>query len=367
MEVVLKVFCGNGDFVVEKAASQFMASWKKEQRGEVDEEVLEAAVGNLEQLENCLRQFYLAARSLPLWGQAKCLHLKGANFVSESSTFRSESAKKKMEAWLEFLANYLKEGVGNLPLCLLVTLYPIDRRRGEYRWFKARGVLTDMGSSCVVDEEGVRKQAEDLGISLGPQAAEVLSDRVGSAPGVLHMELEKLSTYLGEGETLQKSTVLNMVPPFGEVDFFEAVEAFFHFDLPWALEALSRQFFTDAYAGRPVLTSLQNRLRLMTQARVLLDLESSKSVWNNKFFESLATRYQSLFGEADTKSVFNLFTQNSWYLSHKIVPISRQRPLKKWMDCQVASARCFEKMLENPNEHLEVLQQLFIECLSTTG
>ena len=361
MEVVLKVFCGDEDFLVEKAASDFLASWKQAQNGQVDEEVLEAAVGNSEQLESCLRQFYLAACSLPLWGQAKCLRLKGINFMADRPTFRSESARKQLALWLEFLESRLKKGVAGSPLCFLFTCYPIDRRRGEYRFFKAQKVLTDLGSSHKMDEKTLREEAEALGMKLEGAAAEALLNRIGHVPRVAHMELEKLSTYLQAGETLRKSTVLKLVPPFGSVDFFEAVEAFFNFDLPWALEALSRQFFNDRYAGRPVLAALQNRLRLMIQTRAALDAESVQGSGGQPF---PPPRFQGLFGEANAKSSFNLFTQNSWYLSHKIVPTAKLRVLKKWVDYQLACARAFEKMLADPDGHGEVLQQLFIQCLS---
>ena len=83
-------------------------------------------------------------------------------------------------------------------------------------------------------------------------------------------ETRKLVTYLGpSGETISPSLVGEMVPSLGDSDFFEAAEAFYSLDLEWLLAAIHRHFFAG-HDARPLISSLQNRNRLLIQLKVLM-------------------------------------------------------------------------------------------------
>ena len=47
------------------------------------------------------------------------------------------------------------------------------------------------------------------------------------------------------GEFIDEQLVMELVPNFGEADFFEAADAFFSLNLEWTLEPLRRHFFTN--------------------------------------------------------------------------------------------------------------------------
>ena len=84
-------------------------------------------------------------------------------------------------------------------------------------------------------------------------------------------ETRKLASYIGaDGGEITEQMIIDMVPDFGEGDFFEASEAFFSGKLDWALDAIDRHFFQGKDA-RPLLATLQNRNRLLIQLRVLVD------------------------------------------------------------------------------------------------
>ena len=74
----------------------------------------------------------------------------------------------------------------------------------------------------------------------------------------------------GSDDVISDQLVSDIVPNFGDADFFEAADAFFSLKLDWTLEALRRHFFTSS-ESRPLLGSLQSRNRLLIQLRVLLD------------------------------------------------------------------------------------------------
>ena len=79
-------------------------------------------------------------------------------------------------------------------------------------------------------------------------------------------------------------------------------------DLEWAMDALDRYFFQGKDA-RPLLSTLQNRNRLLIQLRVLID--GGGLGVNNRLsksnLEGLSRKYAHHFGEEDEKSSLNLF------------------------------------------------------------
>ena len=154
------------------------------------------------------------------------------------------------------------------------------------------------------------------------------------------------------------------MPAFGEGDFFEAAEAFFARDLSWTLAAIHRHFFAGNDA-RPLLSALQNRNRLLIQVRVLADageVRLSGRGIDKASFERAAAAYRGAYGENPTKSAFNVFTQNLWYLG-KLA--GRGMPLLKTLiDHQQEFIRGFDEIVKRPHDQEEVIRALAIRCLA---
>ena len=80
----------------------------------------------------------------------------------------------------------------------------------------------------------------------------------------------------------------------------------------WSLAALDRYFFNEV-SCRPLLSALQNRLRLLIQIRSLADsgdLRVSAAGLPKGSFETASMRHGSTFGSA-AKSSANVFSQNA--------------------------------------------------------
>ena len=363
MKDALQIFCGDEGFLTEQAGLKHLKTHLQRHQEDVDQEVLNATVENGGAFKTFLDRFYMSARSLPLFGSKKCLYVKGMNVIADSPTGRAVSTKDLLAEWTTFLQDTLQRtGDG---LHIILTLYPVDRRRKEYRWLKTHGTFTDTGKG-LVDEAMVKKTAQQFHISITQSAVQALANRTAGSVRLLHMELGKLATYLEPNGTLEEDVVLRMVPSFGTGNFFESTEAFFSFDLSWGLEALRRQFFTDLQAGRPILVSLQNRTRLIIQLRTLLDTRQLQKNFQKEAFEALSHKHENTFGKKEKKSSFNIFTQNLWYITHKVAPTAYQRPLAYWIDCQIAYGRAFETILRHPDKQRETLEQVFISCLGAT-
>ena len=159
---------------------------------------------------------------------------------------------------------------------------------------------------------------------------------------------------------VRESYVADLVPVFGEGDFFEAAEQFFSGDLQEALRALRVHFFSG-YEGRSLLTNLQNRLRLLIQMRVLIeaDLLPAGRV-SQGALEKAAARFGPTAAEEGDKS--SVFCQNPWYLS-RLAPAAARFTLKRMFHFQEAFVQAFRGLVERPKEEESVLREVFIRCL----
>ena len=67
----------------------------------------------------------------------------------------------------------------------------------------------------------------ELDIKINEVAIQLLNDKVNGNNRLIAMEVDKLTTYVEKGGTITEELINEMVPNFGEGDFFEATDAFF--------------------------------------------------------------------------------------------------------------------------------------------
>ncbi len=355
--------CGDDDFLVSRRGRELFAEMSAGLTDEFSREVVEAAVQNLDELQAVVGRFRAAVQTLSLFGDRKAVWLKDVNFIADSVTGRSEGAK----ALVADLQSLL-EAVDPAAVGVLVTACPVDRRRTEFKSLQKLGEFEYLGGEGTGEalSELIAQEAKTLGVSFASGAREFLAAKVNGNTRLALEETRKLGTYLGDkGGVINEALIREMVPDFGEGDFFEPAEAFFSLDLAWTLDALKRYFFAG-HNARPLLSSLQGRNRLMIQLRVLLDsgeLRFGYGGLDKHAFESARQTYARHFGGLEDKSTFNLFTQNVWYLG-KLGEKTKSLPLKKLIDFQTAFVGAFEELLNRgaPEEET-VMRELAVRCL----
>ena len=195
---------------------------------------------------------------------------------------------------------------------------------------------------------------------------EFLAGKIGGHSRLGVEETRKLAAYLGkDGGPITEELITELVPDFGEGDFFEASEAFFSNDLQWALDAIERHFF-HAKDARPLLATLQNRNRLLIQLRVLSDggeLDPSQRLSKEKL-EQLGRKHAHHFSDSGEKSTLNLFTQNPWFLG-RLLPIVKRFNTRSLIDLQAALLEAFEQLLIQPrDQQVAIFKDLAIRTLS---
>jgi DNA polymerase-3 subunit delta len=354
--------CGDDDYLVTEKARVWFEAATRELEDSLSKEVVDGRAANVAEVEDAISRFTSAVQTLSLFGERKVVWLKDVNFMADSPTGRAQGTLDLLDGLKALL-----QGLDPEQVAVLITAQPVDKRRSFYKWcqktadFTAMAVGKDGVRVCV---DLIREECEAAGVSMTPAAMELLIEKVSGHTRLIVEETRKLATYAGAGAAaIDERLVTELVPNFGDADFFEAADAFYSLKLAWTLEALRRHFFTNN-ESRPLLGSLQSRNRLLIQLRALLDTGAIRPGGLSKTaLESVARSYARHFSGSDEKSPLNVFTQNPWYLS-RLVETAKRVPLKKLISFQIAFAEAFEAIIERPNEQEEVCRELAIQCLA---
>lgn len=367
--------CGADDFLVGRMGKErFEALVAESNADEFSREIVSGFANNVDEVESAVNRFRDAVQTVPMFGGKRVVWLKDVNFLADTVTGRSDGALRQVEALQEILAALDPENVA-----VLVTATPIDRRRSFPKWCESKGDYAFVGG----DADNVETlaavalgEAQANGVTFGDGAIEVLLAKVGANSRLITEEVRKLANYVsGPAETsakeggavIEEKHVVELTPNVAEGDFFEAADRFFAGDLHGTLDALQRHFFAGGDA-RPIISSLQNRNRILIQARVLIDAgdlrpPSEKFGFDKSAWARAQERYAATFGGDAEKSSFNLFTQNQWYAG-KLVAGGKLPTLRRLIDNQQEFIRAFREIIERPNEQETVLREMAVRCLT---
>lgn len=356
--------CGDDDFLVSQKGKEWFAVQTEGLADDLSKEVIDGRAGNYAEVEQALAQFRAAVQTVSMFGERKVVWLNAVNFLADSVTGRAQGTLDLLEDLKLFL-----EGIDPAGVAVLITAQPVDKRRSFYKWVQKAADFTALEAGKNAAEACARlitETCEQAGVKISRDAVQALVGKVNGNTRLIVEETHKLCTYVGtEGGGIDESLVIELVPNFGDADFFEAADAFFSLKLSWTLEALRRHFFTNNDA-RGLLGSLQSRNRLLIQLRVLLDsgaIQLGARGISKGDLEKAAGCYAQHFGESPEKSNLNVFTQNPWYLG-RLAATAQKVPLKQLVDFQIAFAAAFESIIARPNEQEEVCREMAVNCLS---
>ena len=354
--------CGADDYLVGRAGKdRFETMVKEAGADDFSREIVSGFAGNVSEVEATIHRFRESLQTMPMFGGKRVLWLKDVSFLADSVTGKAEGTLTQVEELQALLTT-----ANPAEVSVLITASPVDKRRSFIKWCEGHADYTFLGGDST-DGQGaliqtLAEEAKSLGTRLGPGAGELLLAKIGPNTRLLVEELRKLSSYAGEGATIEESHVAELSPNVAEGDFFETAEAFFSGDLKWTLAALERHFFTGGNA-RPVIAALQNRNRILIQVRALLD--SGDARLGQRGLDGLqraAGIYGHRFGEAlAEKSAYNIFTQNAWYVG-KLAQSGKLPSLRRLIDNQREFIAAFEELIHRDSEE-DVLREMAVRCL----
>jgi len=320
-------------------------------------EIIDAGAQHASDVERISQSILEAIHTQGLFGDKKVIWVKGLNFLSDTVVGKAESSKKALQELIQAF-----EHIDDQNIQLLITAFPVDRRRKEYKGLEATGSVDYIQLSGDGQGQWLKQEAQALGVSMTTDAAVALSQRLNHHNRMALSEVNKLADFVGPGGQITLDIVDAYVPVFGQVDFFAAADAFYRLDLPRALDALAQHCFAHKEV-RPLLSALQQRNRLLIQLKTLIeakDLQLSASGIAKTGLEAAREKYNFPLGE---KSTLNIFTQNPWYLG-KLAQSVQKLSLKQLVDWQLLFIQAFEELLEQPDAAQKVMERLYIKALS---
>ena len=355
--------CGPDDYLVSRIAKAHFAEMA-EGLGEFSTDIVSGFVNTVGEVEATINRIRDAVQTLGLFGDRKVVWLKDVNFLADTVTGRAEGTLARLDDFKELLTGIVPDEVA-----LLISASPVDRRRSFPKWCEKESdfrLVTDRSSG--LGWEGLAaEELKGLDVSFAPGAIELLAAKINGNARLFVEEVRKLVTWLGEaGGVVDGRMIDELVPAFGEGDFFEAAEAFFARDPDWSVQALRRHFFAG-YDARPLLSALQNRNRLLIQLRSLMDagaVQLSDRGLHKSSFDRAAQRFGGIFGDSAEKNPMNVFSQNSWYLG-KLIGNAALPSLRVLMNHQFEFRRAFAGTIERPKEQEDVVRAMVLRCLST--
>jgi DNA polymerase III subunit delta len=358
--------CGPDDFLVGRLGKErFEAMAKEAGADDFSREILSGFANNVDEVETAVNRFRDSVQTVAMFGGKRVVWFKDVNFLADTVTGRAEGTLRQVEALQEILEKVNPDEVG-----VIVTAAPLDRRRSFPKWCESHADFELVGGDADSAAEGLAgvalAEARVIGASFGDGAVELLLTKVGANTRLITEEVRKLATFAGEGAVIEEAHVAELTPNVAEGDFFEAADRFFAGDLRGTLDALQRHFFAGG-DSRPLISSLQNRNRILIQARVLIDAGELKPPSERFGFDKSAWAraqgvYAAHFGGDAEKSSYNLFTQNQWYAG-KLVGGAKLPTLRRLIDNQQEFIRVFEEIIRRPNEQETVMREMVVRCL----
>jgi len=353
---------GDDDYIVRQKAKEVFDDWTKDFPDDLSREIIDGRADRVDDVLRILSEAKAATTTLSLFGGGKLVWINEANFINQNKTGADKGAKDALEDAKAFLEK-LEDSRVILSAC------PIHRGHGFVKWLQKNADFHDLAKNEKEDvafRRLVEETASELEVKFAPGALDYLAGKIGAHPRLGVEETRKLASFLGsEGNEITEQMIINLVPDFGEGDFFEASEAFFSGKLDWALDAIDRHFFQGKDA-RPLLATLQNRNRLLIQLRVLVDGGelNPHDRMSKDLLDRLAAKHARHFDDPTEKTTLNVFSQNPWFLG-RLLGLVKSFSARRLIDLQSHLIEAFEQVLAQPREqHATIFKNLVIRTHS---
>ncbi|MEM0965434.1 MAG: DNA polymerase III subunit delta [Verrucomicrobiota bacterium] len=364
----LCLILGDDEFLVDRRAGEIFGPWKEAAVDEYSVEILDGRVQTVDEVSALISRFTEAVQMDSLFGGgAKTVWLRNLSFLGEGRLGQSAGAKSEVERLKELLENLTPES-GRV----LVSGAPVDRRRTFFKWASSQSGFEGIDArkaGPAAFQQVIESECKMADVTISRMALEILRAKLNGEIRMGAEEIRKLITALPDGENrITETQVAEEVPEFGEAEFFEAADRFFQGDLGHALEAIRRHFFSQK-EGRPLLTNLLNRNRLMIQLKVLVDsgeVRLSGRRIDAASLKEVADRVEPWYGPTGQKNPVNVFAQNPFYLGN-LAEAARRVPLRKLFDFQTAFVGAFRELVNRPADHEGVFRELAVRCLAPAG
>lgn len=353
------------EFIADNAAKSIFSELSKKVDDEYSNEIIEAMCTTADEAVKACTAAIESMMTVSMFSPKKNVWIRNANIFSENRAAKSQAAAEAVEK----LVAAAKSLADNQDVGVVISACGADRRKKALKELMSFAEVSDLKASNAAQacQKLVLQTCKKCGVEIEEDALYALVNTVAASPRMAVSDTERLAAYLGFKGTITEQIVSQNVPVFGEGDFFEINTAFYDGDLPAALSALHRRFFTDKNASaRQILAGLVNQNSILIQIKALVDsgmLKASSTGIYKASFEALSLQMADDFGGASNKIPYNVFSQNSWYVCNKLAPIALKFSLKRLINFQMYFVEAFRNLIARGAASDEsVMTELFVKC-----
>ena len=116
--------CGADDFLVGRTGRSHYEQLAAEITDEFSRETITGFANNVDEVETAIARFRDSVQTVSMFGGRRLVWFKDVNFLADSRTGNTESAKAAVEHLQEVLA-----AVNPAEVAVLITAAPVDRRK----------------------------------------------------------------------------------------------------------------------------------------------------------------------------------------------------------------------------------------------
>jgi len=283
------VVLGTDDARVKEAAMQIVQRITPPDAGDFANETIEGNADNAEHAGQICSNVIQALQTMPFFGGAKIVWLKGANFLGDTQTGKAQAAVQGFENILDVI----EAGLGP-DVKFVLSANVIDKRRTAYKR------LSKLATFDVYDKPDTSKagweqpvlahataRAHALGLTFESGALDLLVQMAGDDTRQLENEIEKIDIYLGERRRCGISTVRALVSMSRAGVVWEIGNAIGTRDLQRSLELLGVLMHQGQNAIGILMASIVPRVRSLLIVKELAAKHKVNRANYNGFTTSL--------------------------------------------------------------------------------
>jgi len=354
---------GDEDFLVRDRASQVYEAWCAAAGGE-DHEVIDGTVRNASEALEALAKLNEAVQTLPFFGGAKVVWLRGANFLGDERTASSRDVIDRINGLAKDWETFDWQGVQ-----VLISAGKVDKRKGFFKSVKKIASIEDLS---VADKERgskaaliVRQRLTELGKKITSHVADELILLAGSSLQQLHTEADKLAAYVGERDEVTRQDVHEIATRTKQAQAFALGDALGERNLPKLLRVLDEELWVVKLDAKKspimLLYGLISKVRTMIFLKELTRLKWIRPDGGYPQFKSQLEAIPDERMPDDRK--FNPKAMHPYMLFNALGHARRysEEELTRAMDILL---RCNRQLVSSSTDDTLLLQQALVQIVS---
>jgi DNA polymerase-3 subunit delta len=234
---------GTDDVEVGKIARELAAQMAPPDAGEFGSDVIDGTADNADQATDRIGKTLDALLTLPFFGGAKLVWLKGATFLGDTQTGRAAA----VDDGLRHLGDLIEKGLPQ-DVRFLLSAFEVDKRRSFYKRLAKVGDVrvydrldTSRGGWEEAAESMVRTKATELGLQFDQAALGYFVQATAGDRRQIEMGLDKISLFLGgESRRIDLALARSLAPETRAAVIFELGNALQRRDAATCFELIDR-------------------------------------------------------------------------------------------------------------------------------